>query len=387
MVKEKFGAPVSTPETSKEDFSAFWERRVSMMREQHETSGIEEWPYHKVTDQEREKVYSKLHSEGTYRVFDINQRSLEYHALSPEFATELEGREFYFTHPFYIDNTRPAVIGFIEDDDHNYVARPFYRSNSQGLWRYMPDFFSKAEGRLSHMGKGWNEQEEEALNLPIELQNVLHNISENTHTFRFDESRKQMFMSTSHQRPDYYEDDRENPANSFYFEVNHVKRMRYGDGLSHSNLHEYIPPELLKVHGRHAPNFKNSYMSYETKMPMYGDVTVDCYKSFDQKLKYVFYRDEENRACLSTIETNAPLTSHGLRSTWIDGGRFVLPIYEYRSQLIGPYDFFDARSYEKFPTHPSPEYDRYADTFPNYLSKAPIIQDYLNSQSANQMVE
>ena len=379
MAKEKFRSSESTPEYSEQSIVQKISRWFTPAREVQKAPTSERYPFHEITQKEKENIYDHLYSEGSYRAYEITPNSLEFHGVSPEYFTELEGRKFAFSNPFYIDRSRCATIGFVEDDQHNYVARPFYRSDSQGLWRLMPDFYSVRGNDIKHIGKGWLGQMEDSLNLPIELQNVLQNIDAKTETLNFDQERLQIFMSTSHQRRDKNVDDRNNPANSYYAEIKSMEDIPYSDGKQHSHLYEYISPETLSINGASAPNFEKKYMSYETKTPLYGDVTVDCFKSYDDQKKYIFYRDQNNRACLTNIETNAPLTSLGVRSKWVEGDRFTMPLYEYETNL--KYYAFD-RIFDiehDFPRHPSSRAN-YRSMFESYLSKAPIIQDYLQSQ-------
>ncbi len=85
----------------------------------------------------------------------------------------------------------------------------------------------------------------------------------------------------------------------------------------------------------------------------------------------MFCRDKNNRAWIGGIENNSPIRTIGLRERWISGGDLTTPAYEY-SQMIKDEDVLYANQ--------NMRKGKYVDMFEQYLSKAPIIQDYLASQ-------
>ena len=390
MVKEKFDAPASNPEILDEDFDTFWERRIAEIREEREQepmtaetqekSVIEQWPIHEISDSEREKVFEKIRSEGWEPPIEINQESLERGDLAPKFVTELDDRKIYLSKPFTL-NERPSVIGFVEDDNHNYVARPFYRSNSQGLWRLMPNYHKYIENGDEHIGyygKGWNNLCEDSLNLPIELQNTLQNICCNTTPLDFDPYREKVFMSTSDPHRSFrysseyeFNEDHENGLyrNAYYEKIGLATKTYAGGIWGTIRPEKLIISQDLDI----APNFEDKYMSYQTDLGMYGDVTIDCFYSHDHTRKYVYLRDDDERGALLNIELDAPLTDLGVRSKWIEGGRYTTPLYEYWEQGAKMTVLSEN-------SQPNPHDRTYGETYSNYLKKAPFIKDYLTSQ-------
>ena len=59
-----------------------------------------------------------------------------------------------------------------------YVARSFYRSNSHGIWRYIPDYMMNNWDEVTTYGKGFDAK---SLNLPFGVQMALTEIRELEH--------------------------------------------------------------------------------------------------------------------------------------------------------------------------------------------------------------
>ena len=316
---------------------------------------IEQIGLRQIDKKEKQNVLKNLFIEGDNAFFrgGLNREIIERSGLAPAYEMDLEGTDIKLSKIFDFENGRVAAFGYVEDKkNHNYKVMPYYRSNSQGVWRLLPDYSA------GHFGKGWHDTAEDSLNLPIELQYALSNLSEDGPTLGYSKGRSNAFLSATKG------DERIHGELSYYQEVPRKPFYSYG------NIWTPRPAESLIIEGKEAPNFNNKYISYTANLPLYGKTQVDCYYSYDRERKYIFYKDEDGRAAIANIETNAPITSTGLRSEWIELGRFGTPIYEYSGQgeemtVIG----------DGSVRHP--RYRSYRDAFSSYLSRAPIIQDYL----------
>ncbi len=338
-------------------FSLTQEGNNNVLKEEIEPPIIEQIGLRKINKEEKEKVLKNLIIEGDDTIFKggLNKKIIERSGLAPEYEMDLEGVDIKLSRIFDFKSGRVAAFGYVEDEEnHGYKVMPYYRSNSQGIWRLLPDY----NHEMGHFGKGWGGTAEESLNLPIELQFALHSLSENGPVLGHSEGRSNAFLSATKDGECIH---KELP---YYQEVSRRPLYSYGD------IWEPRPAEALKIDGEEAPNFKDKYISYTANLPLYGKTQIDCYYSHDKERKYVFYKDENNKAAIANIETNAPITSTGLRSQWVELGRFGTPIYEYGKQGEEMTVVLDD-------SERHPKYKRYRDAFSGYLSKAPIIQDYL----------
>lgn len=262
-----------------------------------------------------------------------------------------------------------ACLAYIETPDGKVKVRSYYRSNSAGLWRYCPDY-GYNNGHGIWFGKGYNE---EALTLPPELQKHLNAISEtdsvqpkNHHIANL------CFFGTGK----YYENSM---AHSYAKFTNKLRGDYYEETDSKSSfefiggLEEKVPPTQLDCSKEKNPNYHQEILSYKAHSKIYGDFTTKVYPSTDKTLLYSICETEingERQAWIGNIETTAPINSTGCRTKWGYAGDFITPLYEYSSQTGGYANWENSRG-------------AYSSMWENYLSKAPIIRNYIKETSKN----
>lgn len=294
--------------------------------------------------------------------------------LAPTYEMELEGVKYGFSDVFRVGE-RKAVIGYVEKDNNVY-ARSYYASGSQGVWRYLPDRIqSKTTGRVSWLGKGPNE---EALNLPSEVQSVLNKraMSENFVPFgeMTDEQlavqRKRAFSfygtagSTELDVPRIPGDGKDD---ALAREVNYRPSVAFNVGVE--------PQRLSATEKGQEPDFERKVLDYQASSDIYGKYNANVFKSKDGSLKWTIMEDESGKAWVGQVEMDAPITSTGLRAEWVASGGFGVPAYEYPDYAEGYGDNDDVIATSGYSGV------RYVSMWKNYLAKIPMIQEFKAKQA------
>ena len=108
------------------------------------------------------------------------------------------------------------------------------------------------------------------------------------------------------------------------------------------------------------------------------DVIFHIYPSQDEKLNYMFMQ-KGNKVAISLIETTDKITSAGVRKKYVFNEYvrdLTTPIYEYkyidRNGIL--HDQTDGYGNDQDKQGP------YVDMFKNYLSKIPMIQEYMRAE-------
>ncbi|MBR3132026.1 hypothetical protein IKG33_01260 [Candidatus Saccharibacteria bacterium] len=283
--------------------------------------------------------------------------------LGPRYETILDNVTIGLSDTFRV-GSRDAVIGYVFTPDGQFKARSYYRSNSAGTWRYLPDYIKDENGIVSWYGKAYSE---ESLTLPFELQQTLNNIAKSGPIETNGINPQLAFLGTAKKYTDEEYDTHqkaETLSGDYYKEINKNPAFDFSDFS-----YQRMPPELLRIPGSNAPDFSNELGSFNIDHPLYGDVKTRLFQSFNQKLRYLmcerYSEDGDINAWIGNIETNAPITSTGLRSNWVFAGDFITPLYEHDSMTDGYGDTSDAKN-------------GYQSMWKNYLSETPIIQSYMH---------
>ena len=369
--QERVGlTPTNIKTLGKNAIKGILSKTSSNPEKQGDSSEVEENPFiieqiglRIIDKKEKKKVLKNLFIEGDDAFFrgGLNKEIIERSGLAPAYEMRVEDTDVLFSKTFDLGHGRAATLGYVKQDSSNlYRLSTFYRSNSQGLWRLLPDYNDQI------YGKGWRGLSEDSLNLPIELQCALHNLANPAPEQGYSSTKSEVALSTTRyfyaNRIDSIPKEEWPP---YYREIPPKPLESYGSITGQSN------PEELQIQGDKAPDFTNEYLSYDVQLPLYGDSHIDCYWSKDKERKYIFIKDSKEQAALLNIETTAPLSSTGLRSEWIEMGRFGTPLYEYfgQGESMTVLDGIQSEQHPKFP--------EYGSTFKKYLSRVPIIQDYL----------
>ena len=283
--------------------------------------------------------------------------------LEPRYNFQIEDVSFNTSRAFKL-GSRDAVICYVNTPDGRVSARSYYRSNSQGVWRYLPDYKVNESGGVEWYGKGSNEQQ---LTLPMEVQGVLNDIAKQS----FDEESNsnksatvgmlECFFGTAKKMTDTwgYLAKRWNgeSGDALDTEVDNRPAIRLLGSLAN------VPPERMYVSDRTLPNFDNQTGEFDMKSEIYGDAKVRLFKSNDGDLTWSFVENPEGKVCIGGVETKSKITSTGLRQEWVDAGDFAVPLYEYDKQSFGLGDYDDKKG-------------MYVGMWKKCLSRMPIIQAY-----------
>lgn len=295
--------------------------------------------------------------------YRLTPEALDSCNLGPKYEVSVEGHQICLSDIFQMERGRLAAIAYVPGKD-GVKVRGYYKSNSQGTWRYLPDYVSDGND-IAWYGKSSNE---EALTLPLKLQESLAYIEDKGladigttvpgyllggTAYRYGSKDEYMRCLYSGQmRGDFYREVSASPAIEF--------------GQIRSDTKQ--PPETLKVNSRTAPDFSRAVASFGTVSTLAGKITMEGYRSEDGNFEWNFCQDKNGRAWVGGLEVVSPITSLGLRKEWASAGDFATPLYEYESQAVGYGDESDTVGV-------------YQSMWRNYLSKVPLIQDYLRAKN------
>lgn len=290
--------------------------------------------------------------------------------LEPRYGMELEGVRMGFSEMFQLNGNRDAVIGYVDVGKGQTIARSYYRSNSQGVWRYMPDRQQEADGHVSWYGKG---QSEDAVTLPSEVQMFLNMMGEaqESQMGRREQKRAEALqgartmaffgMAKEARRGDYHKNRVEGRVNdSLAREVKAQPRFEFAG---------HNAPEHMRLFSDAEPDFRRQVSGYRMRTRKYGEVEAKTFLSEDGRLKWTMMEDARGVAWVGQVETRSPITSTGCRQEWVEAGDFATPAYEYPQQARGYGDRSDV-------LYDSRGQVQYVSMWRNYLSKIPMIQRY-----------
>lgn len=116
---------------------------------------------------------------------------------------------------------------------------------------------------------------------------------------------------------------------------------------------------------REKPNFSVTIDSWIQHSSLYGDVTTKVYSSNNGNIIYLFNKDQDNRVWIGSVQNaDGKITSMGIYDKWLFGDNLITSVFEYAGYDGGYGDHVNTRG-------------KYVDMFPKYLSKIPIIKEYL----------
>jgi len=303
------------------------------------------------------------------QAYQLTPDLLEQNGLAPNYSFQLKNAEINLSNPFQV-GSHTAVTAYIRTDKGTKVCS-YYRSNSQGNWRLLPDYVSNVyneQNPLNWYGKGYNE---ESLNLPSETQSVLESITQKHSKINLNPINAAFYFAGTAKRYNSREEYAAVKAQhalrgEHYQEVDETPKFNLG----YISMQK-VAPESLDLSDPNAPDFQKTEDSYITNTNLYGQIQVEHIKSENNDLKYTFNRDSSGRAWIGGIEINqAPISSLGLRTAWASAGDYGTPLYEHIRQSDGYGD-------------PTDNKGNYISMWANYLSRMPIIQKYLASRQNN----
>jgi len=279
----------------------------------------------------------------------LEHRHINQADLVPRYELNFPNGTIWLSDLYYLIDNRIAVIGYIQIGDDNPVNRSFYRSKSQGVWRFLHDYTLK-NGAFDWQAKGL---EHGHITACLALQKAFEFIEEDNIP-KYIEYHELIFAGTA----------RERIGNEQYVGTSGKPEALKGNFYPGPG-DRLAPDEIYFNDESEAPDFKHHIASWSKKSDTYGTIYVDIIASHNGQFYYMFCRDPKKRAWIAMVENTAGnLTSTGINKPWILAGDLVTPAYEYEALSNNYGDTNDRKG-------------PYVDMFNNYLSKIKVIQEYL----------
>ncbi len=320
-----------------------------------EQNTLDSLPLESLSHKESEDIFSQIQIHGAeFNGKTLTKDILKENNLLPHYKIEIDGVHVYCSSCYNLGSGRIAVVGYVRDKKNKMVTRSFYRSNSLGLWRYLPNY-TITDGRIDWYGKGHGEA---SITLPIAIQQALAEISESTLKILNVDRPELVFAGTARQAHEH---------STYMDEVGSIPIKI--ESFSIEN-HQKFPPQKIKISQEKSPILDPSRViaTWKQDSSLYGEINIEVVPSQDGKFKFIFCRDKLNRVWIAGIEDTSEMQSVGLRKYWVDGEDLTTPAYEYQG-VVGKYGNLQRRS------------GSYVDMFQNYLSRIPVIQEYCKSRS------
>ena len=353
-------AEESVSETEGQTGNAQQEKSEKVEELKEARQELENFQIETIEDKDAEKILEKveIHGDDFMGKF-LTPKVLKEEGLLPKHKIRIGDSVVWFSSSGYeLGKGRVAVVAYVEKEG-KVTARSYYRSNSQGVWRYLPNYTVDEDGEMNWYGKGHSE---ESITLPVVMQKALSKITrEDMPVLKLKKNPNFIFAGTApkfgNKRGEYYREIEESP-----------RRL---EGGFYAERGKKTPPEQIRLSSEQSPDFSKLLTSWEQKTSVYGQVAVEVFPSRDGLLKFMFCKDAAGRVWIGGVEDNSEIQSTGLKKSWIKGGDLVTPAFEYTSQTGG-------YGNEKMRNR------NYVDMYENYLKKIPIIQEYLKASTAHQ---
>ncbi len=289
--------------------------------------------------------------------------------LVPTYEFVLENQTFTFSPPFQLSDGRGAILAYVSSGPTAKV-RSYHINVRTGLWHYAPDIIRGPRGEgMTQIGEAFGPM---STVLPTALQQVL---SELVKTYGFREittvNPDFLFAGTAmaySTQQEYREAlSRGQARGDFYQEVDHSPLLTNWQPSGRNKN----APQLISINADLAPNFQAPTVHFLTYSVLAGQVIANAFSSNDKQQIWLFCNDDLGRAWLGEIEIISPLTSTGCRRDWMNAGDMATPLYEYSTQSGNYGDPSDTRK-------------GLIGMWNKYLSKIPVIQEYISWRSRTQ---
>ncbi len=328
-------------------------------------------PLETISDEERSAIIAKTQVHGDpYQGQRLTKEFLLERGLGPQYKMEVGGKTLWFSSCAYnLTHGRKAVIAYVEQNGI-IVPRSYYLSNSQGVWRYLPEYRVQ-DGRISWYGKGFSE---ESVTLPAIVQQKLSHLVRNPHSV-VDVGSNAEFIFAGTARCINYQLGQSNPSPVTYRHEVKEKPQKLNGLFYPRTKGEKVNPELMhffELGAQQRPNIKQPSEEWTQKSSLYGDIYNAVVPSYDGSVQYLFChtrkqddfgKQQIDKVWIGGVEfTRSPVQSTGLRRDWIDGGDLTTPAYEYIVQSKGVGDFSDVKG-------------DYVSMSP-YVNKIPFVAEY-----------
>ena len=324
---------------------------------------LENFQIETIEDKEAEKILGKVEIHGNdFMGKFLTPEVLKEEGLLPKHKIRIGDSMVWFSSSGYeLDEGRVAVVGYVGKQG-KVTARSYYRSNSQGVWRYLPDYQMSEDGEIEWYGKGHSE---ESVTLPVVMQKALSEITrEGMPVLRLKKNPDFIFAGTAQKVG--------KGGGEYYREIEATPKKLEGGFYAERGK---TPPEQIRLAEEQSPDFQKLLTSWEQKTSVYGQISVEVFPSKDGKLKFMFCKDAAGRAWIGGIEDDSETQSTGLKKSCVEGGDLATPAYEYKT---GRTDQTGGYGNDKMKN------GSYVDMYENYLKKIPVIQEYLGASSMHQ---
>lgn len=297
------------------------------------------------------------------KAYQLTPEYLKSVGLGPEYIFKIGNQADIALSRIYSAQDHDAVVAYVRTAQGTQIVS-YYRSGSQGNWRFLPDYTDSGQtpGQVEWFGKGYDE---ESLNLPTPTQQALEIVNAQPHlqndqlhaTFAFvgtakryqDKIEYQLAKNRGELRGRHYQEVATKPIFS----------------LGQASPQKPAPETLTLQDDSVAPDFNRLTASYNFRSSIYGTVASEHYQSPNGQLSWAFNRDQTGQAWIGGVEVESPLSSAGLHTQWAQIGNYGTPLYEYKSQAGG---YGDTSIGLK---------GLYINMWKNYLSHMPLIKKYL----------
>lgn len=322
---------------------------------------LENFQIETINDKEAEEFFRKLEIHGSdFKGKFLTPEILKKEGFLPKYKIRIGDSVVWFSSSGYqLGEGRVAVVAYVEKEG-KVIARSYYLSSSQGVWRYLPNYQMNKYGGIRWYSKGYNE---ESITLPVIMQRVLSEITREDMPVLRPKDPSFIFAGTARKFRE---------GGTYYREIEAVQTRLKGEFYPERGK---TPPEQIRLAEEQSPDFSKPLTSWEQKTSLYGQVYVEVFPSKDGKLKFMFCRDAAGRAWIGGIEDDSEIQSTGLKKSWIEVGDLVTPAFEYKSESKD-----QTGGYRNDKVRNGP----YVDMFENYLKRIPVIQEYLRALSAHQ---
>ena len=283
--------------------------------------------------------------------------------LAPLYELTLDSQPIALSAAFELSDARPAMIAYFSTPAGTKV-RSFYLDQKSGLWRYAPDIIRGPRGE--GFGNATDGYAPESTILAFALQKAAANILQIHGAKRITITSPDFLFSGTAKAYNTLQEFRNalasgQPRGDFYQEV-------YRDPVYSAESPSRRAPQLISVNSAMSPNFSHSVVEYASVTPLLGPLDIRVFSSHDRQYFWSFCRDNRGRTSINNLETSGDITSTGCRQTWANAGDLATPLYVPSHQASGYGDPTDTRN-------------RQIGMWNTYLSKIPLIQDFVNSIS------
>lgn len=329
-------------------------------------------PLSPVSDERRDQLLSHATIDGDYwhqggQDYRLGIPSLVNAGLEPFFEVSVDNQPVYLSNLFQLTSEQMAAIAYIPSPT-GVKVRSFYRNKNRAIWHYFPDYIRDISGEgIDVFGAGFHEK---STTLPIILQAALNQIERNRDIIDLSTTNPDfLFAGTAYAyntRQEYRDAyNRGILRGDFYREVSSTA-YNADSGAVITQGRRKIAPQLLSVNAETAPNFETLITRYSAYSGFAGQIMGEGFPANDKQTNWLFYSDYRGRCWVANIETISPVTSTGCRREWLLPTDISTPLYESTHLADGYGDPSDTRN------------GSYISMWNNYLSKIPLLQQYLS---------